>query len=93
MAESFDVVRAAGRYELRREDGEVIGENIFRETEGQVTMPHVEVRPDYRGTGLAERLVKESLDDVRARGLKVVPRCGFVAAYLRRHPEYRDLAV
>jgi uncharacterized protein len=27
----------------------------------------------------------------RSRGLKVVPRCSFVAGYLRRHPEYQDL--
>ncbi len=25
------------------------------------------------------------------KGLKVVPRCGLVAAYIGRHPEYRDL--
>jgi len=24
-------------------------------------------------------------------GLKIVPRCEFVAAYVERHPEYRDL--
>jgi predicted GNAT family acetyltransferase len=31
------------------------------------------------------------LDALRAEGSKVVPRCGFVAAYVERHPEYRDL--
>ena len=25
------------------------------------------------------------------KGLKVVPRCEFVAAYIERHSEYRDL--
>jgi uncharacterized protein len=35
--------------------------------------------------------VRGALDDMRARGLKVAPVCPFVAAYIRRHPEYADL--
>jgi predicted GNAT family acetyltransferase len=35
--------------------------------------------------------VADALDDIRSRGLKVVPLCPFVAAYIRRHPEYEDL--
>jgi uncharacterized protein len=31
------------------------------------------------------------LDEMRRRGLKIVPRCPFVSAYLAKHPEYRDL--
>jgi len=27
----------------------------------------------------------------RAQGLKVVPRCSFVAAFMGRHPEFNDL--
>jgi uncharacterized protein len=44
-----------------------------------------------RGRGLASQLVAGALENVRARGLKVVPRCPFVRAYIARHPEYRDL--
>jgi predicted GNAT family acetyltransferase len=32
-----------------------------------------------------------ALADIRERGLSVVPLCPFVVAYLRRHPEQRDL--
>ena len=31
------------------------------------------------------------LDLARLRGLKVVPRCPYAAAFIRRHPEYQDL--
>nr|MDQ2879460.1 N-acetyltransferase [Pseudomonadota bacterium] len=31
------------------------------------------------------------LDSARDRGLKVVPQCPFVAAYIAKHPEYRGL--
>jgi predicted GNAT family acetyltransferase len=40
---------------------------------------------------VGSQLVRGALDDLRARGLRVVPLCPFVAAYLRRHPEDADL--
>jgi predicted GNAT family acetyltransferase len=49
------------------------------------------VRPEAEGKGVASELVRWALDDVRGRGLRIVPRCPFVAAYLKRHPEYADL--
>jgi predicted GNAT family acetyltransferase len=36
-------------------------------------------------------LVRGALDDVRAHGLRVVPRCSFVRGYIERHPDYADL--
>ena len=36
-------------------------------------------------------LVRGVLDSIRAEGVTVVPGCEFVAAYMERHPEYRDL--
>ena len=43
------------------------------------------------GQGVGSKLVRGVLDAVRAEGLKAVPRCEFVAAYVERHPEYRDM--
>jgi hypothetical protein len=43
--------------------------------------------------GVGSRLVRGALDDIRSRGLRVAPVCPFVADYLRRHPEQRDLVV
>jgi len=43
------------------------------------------------GRGLAARLVAGALDDIRARGLHVVPICPFVSSYISRHPDYGDL--
>jgi predicted GNAT family acetyltransferase len=42
---------------------------------------------------MGSRLVRGALDDIRGRGLKLVPRCEFVRAYLARHPEESDLVV
>ncbi len=56
-----------------------------------MTLMHTETPVAARGRGLASRLVAGVLDEVRRRGLKIVPRCPFVSAYLAKHPEFRDL--
>jgi uncharacterized protein len=58
-----------------------------------LALVHTEVEPRHEGRGFASRLVAGALDDIRARGLGVVPTCPFVRSYLERHPEYGDLVV
>jgi uncharacterized protein len=78
------------RYELRT-GGELVGEIRYRREPGMVVLVHTEVDPSAEGTGLGSKLVSGALDDIRARGLRVVPVCPFVRAFIRRHAEYRDL--
>ena len=80
------------RYELLV-DGHVVGEILYRPTSDHVVLLHTEVLPSFEGKGLGARLVAGTLDDIRSRGLHVVPFCPFVRAYIRRHPEYADLVV
>ena len=54
-------------------------------------LQHTVVPPDARGGGVGDALVRGALEIVRAEGLRIVPTCAFVAAWLRRHPEARDL--
>lgn len=56
-----------------------------------MTLAHTETPVAARGRGLASRLVEAVLQQARARGLKIVPRCPFVGDYLKKHPEFRDL--
>ena len=52
---------------------------------------HTYVPPELRGRGIADELVRHALEDVRQRGLRVIPSCWFVRAYIDRHPEYQAL--
>jgi predicted GNAT family acetyltransferase len=54
---------------------------------------HTEVDPEFEGQGIGSVLASTALDQVRARGLRVVARCPFIAAYIRRHREYADLVL
>lgn len=56
-----------------------------------MTLNHTETPVAARGRGIASQLVQGALDMARARGLKIVPRCPFVSAFIAQHPEYRDL--
>jgi predicted GNAT family acetyltransferase len=49
------------------------------------------VPPAFEGRGVGSQLVRGALELVRARGERVVPVCGFVAAWMRRHPEFDPL--
>jgi predicted GNAT family acetyltransferase len=63
----------------------------YRLRPGQIVLLHTEVLPAFEGRGIGSRLAAGVLDDARSRGLSVVPRCPFIAAYIRRHPVYADL--
>ena len=58
---------------------------------GVRSLVHTEVPPALAGKGLGGRLVAAALEDARKRGLRVIPVCPFVAAYLSRHPHDADL--
>lgn len=90
MATDVRHVPERSRYELLIDD-EVVGIADYRERDGTLVMPHTEIASDRRGQGLGDVLVQGALDDVRARGQKVVPACWFVRDYVERHPETADL--
>lgn len=56
-----------------------------------ITLTHTVVPSSMQGNGVGSRLVAGALAQVRARGLRVIPQCPFVAAYIARHPEWKDL--
>jgi len=72
--------------------GEHAGELVYRDRGGNVVaFLHTEVDPSQQQRGLGSALVAAALGDARERGVRVVPLCPFVDAYIRRHPEFADL--
>jgi hypothetical protein len=81
---------AQERYELRVE-GELAGILEYRGHGPVRALTHTEVFEGREGQGLGSELIRRTLDDVRGRGLHVLPICPFVKAYLGEHREYVDL--
>ncbi|HYH05423.1 MAG TPA: GNAT family N-acetyltransferase [Thermoanaerobaculia bacterium] len=57
----------------------------------RIVFTHTIVPEELSGRGIANSLVQHGLEHARSSGLTVVPQCSFVAAYIKRHPEYEDL--
>ncbi len=57
----------------------------------RITLIHTEVPGELEGHGIGGKLAAFALDYAREHGLRVVPSCSFVAAYIQRHPAYADL--
>jgi uncharacterized protein len=83
-------VPARSRYELDAGGGVTAVAN-YTLANGVMTLTHTETPLQARGQGIASQLVRGALEDIRARGLKVVPGCAFVRAYMIKHLEFRDL--
>ncbi len=78
------------RFEIRIGD-QVAGFSVYRPEEGRYTFTHTEIDPAFEGRGLGSVLIKETLADMRRRGIAVLPLCPFVRRYISRHTEYLDL--
>lgn len=88
MSEHFADNRPGGRFEYRLDGGTAFA-NYRRE--GQTLfIDYVEAPPQLRGTGAAGRLMAQVMETARREKLKVVPLCGYAAAWLSRHPEYKN---
>ena len=72
-------------------DGDLAGIEDYTTSGDVVSFNHTEIYPAFEGFGLAAILVRQALDDLRARGLKVHPVCPYVVKFLDKHPEYQDL--
>src|SRR3954466_13538377 len=80
----------AHRYELSV-DGALAAWAEYNLIQDAVMFTHTEVLPSHEGQGLGSSIARFALDDVRSRGLGVVPACQFIAGYIRKHSEYLDL--
>jgi predicted GNAT family acetyltransferase len=80
---------AGSRFELK-----VDGHTAFAEYKlapGVITFTHTVVPPELGGRGIGSIIAKAVLGSARARHLKVVPKCEFIAGYIAKHPEFQDL--
>lgn len=79
-----------GRYSLWQ-GATYIGFLGYTVQDGVATLQHTIINEEYGRHGYARALVTLVLDEMRGRGLRIVPECTYVAGFLRRYPEYNDL--
>ena len=79
----------AHRFELDETGGTAFAD--YRRAPGRLIIDHVEAPQALRGSGAAGRLMEGIVAEARREGLRIAPLCGYAAAWLKRHPEHRDL--
>jgi uncharacterized protein len=71
-------------------DGKVAA-TWYRRHGDKIIFTHTEVPPELEGHGVGGALARAALTYARKEGLRVVPLCPFVAAFIKRHTEFQDL--
>lgn len=71
-------------------DGEVAFAD-YRLEGRRIVLPHTVVPAAFEGRGVGSALAKAALSYARANRLEVIPRCTFMAGYIRKHPEWHDI--
>ncbi len=84
------VSAADGKYTIAV-DGQTVGLAAVADRGNQRVFYHTEVNARFEGRGLATILVGEALESARADGKHVVAVCPMVAAFLKKHTEFRDI--
>lgn len=94
MSDQVETVRNddESRYEGRLA-GRIVTTVDFVADGPVLTIIHTGTDPAYRGRGLAGTVTQAALEDVRRRGERVRPACGFAVTYLDAHQEFADLRV
>jgi len=80
---------SAQRFEL--EEGGLTAIAEYHLKDDSLYIDYVESPQALRGTGAAGRLMDGVMRIARARDVKVVPVCGYAAAWIRRHPDHQSL--
>jgi predicted GNAT family acetyltransferase len=80
---------AAGQFEIRTGQGTALLRYVHAGPD--LDLRHTEVPDQLEGHGYGSALAEAALDFAKAEGLKVIPSCPFVAAYVEKHPEHASL--
>jgi predicted GNAT family acetyltransferase len=56
-----------------------------------VYITHTEVPEALGGRGYGSQIVKLALDNIKSRGLKLIPQCPFVVAYIEKNPQWQEI--
>lgn len=82
---------AARRYEFHL--GEHKPRIEYIKVAGKIYLTHTEVPPALEGQGIGSAIIKAALEEADRNDWTLIPLCPFVAAYIKRHPEWRRLVL
>ena len=59
----------------------------------KIYLTHTEVPRSLEGRGIGSEIIRLALEDIKKQDLTLIPLCPFVASYIKKHPEWRELVL
>lgn len=74
-------------------DGYIPKIEYVKSANGEIYLTHTEVPYELEGRGIGSQLAYKVLEDIKTQGLRLVPLCPFVAGYIKKHPEWKEIVM
>ena len=71
--------------------GDLVAFSEYNLAGSNIVFNHTEVPVEFEGQGIGRKLAEAALNYARDNNLKVIPLCPFIAAFIRRNPQYQPL--
>ena len=68
-----------------------IGVCEFKDSDEGWVIFHTEVNPNYKGQGIAKRLLDAIVNEARNRKIKIIPECSYAKKVMNRNNDYKDV--
>ena len=63
----------------------------YTRLEKTLSVDHTHTPEEYRGKGLAKRLMLAVINYAKRNNLKIIPNCSYAQYFFEKNPEFRDL--
>ena len=92
MSNSVQHQHDRSRFAINDGEGTELGYLSYVTPADAIVIDHTVVDPAYQGQGLAAVLTDAALTTLGEQSaLTIVPQCPYVAAFIRKHPEFQPL--
>ena len=95
MSSNLSEIPLVLNQEKKRFELEVEGITAFIEyilsNENIMFLTHTEVPIALEGKGVGSAIVSKTLEYIKEKGYTLAPLCPFVAAYVKRHPDWKSI--
>ncbi|MER7442742.1 GNAT family N-acetyltransferase [Micromonospora avicenniae] len=71
--------------------GRTVAGLVYSKVGNRIILSATSVFPEFRGKGVAGRLIGGVLDELRAQGKTATVTCPFATGFVNAHPEYADV--
>jgi predicted GNAT family acetyltransferase len=93
MGESYDLIDNTGKRRYEFHVGAEVPRLEYIRAADKIYLTHTEVPHSLAGKGIGSALIGAVLKDIKRQGLTLIPLCPFVALYLNRNPEWKELVL